>query len=115
MKVSLSLLFTFLAIGLYAAADEPSNNSEYFICTFNDNVTSSEIEELSLQGFRVIEKDSATTVLVVSTLISPAFSEPLKNKMERLVKVDAYGNRTSLNTQHTPNSPEFLKLLFSFI
>ncbi len=115
MKVSFSLLLAFLAVGFHAAANDPSSNNEYFICTFNEEVTSSEITELHQQGFQVILKDSSTTVMVISNLITPAFSTELKNKMERLIKVDEFGNKTNLTTHCTQSSPEFLKLLFSFI
>lgn len=116
MKSIFTLLFSVLAIGLYASTDEPSNTNEYFICTFNDDVTPSEISDLTEQGFKVIEQDSTTTVIVMTKAMTETFTPELKTKMQRIVKVDANGTRTRLNTHCTQSSnPDFFKLLFNFI
>ncbi len=116
MKSIFTLLFSVLAIGLYASADEPSNSNEYFICTFNNAITPSEISDLTEQGYKVIEKDSTTSVIVKTKAMTETFTPELKTKMQRIIKVDEFGNRTNLSTRCTQSSnPDFFKLLFNFI
>jgi hypothetical protein len=117
MKTVFSLLFGFLAIGFAAHADDPSNNNAYFICHFNSEITKSEIIELKQQGFEIVEKDSTATVLYVTTVKTSAFfTSEQKQKMDKLIKVDEYGNRVIVNTRESYEStPEFIKLFFNFI
>lgn len=117
MKTVFVLLTGFLLMGLNASAKGPNNNNAYFICHFNSGITSSEITELKQQGFEIVEKDSTSTVVYVTTFKPSAnFTAELKRKMDKLIKVDEYGNRITVNTKAKyDSSPEFIKLFFNFI
>lgn len=117
MKAIFSLLLGFVAIGFTTLADDPSSNNEYFICHFNSEITKSEIIELKQQGFEIVKKDSTETVVLVTIYRSNAcFTNDLKKKMDKLIKVDEFGNRVRVNTSRTEEStPEFIKLFFNFI
>ena len=96
MKTVFSLLYVLFGMVSFAIADNSSNNHEYFICHFNSEITTSEITELKQQGFQIVEKDSSATVVYVTTRTNSAyFSNELKRKMDKLIRVDEYGNRIS--------------------
>jgi hypothetical protein len=103
-----------LAIGFSLFAD-PSDNSTYFICNFNDTVTTLELNELKTQGFQVIKdkNTSSHVILVICELNEAIFSTELKNKMKELIMVDEFGNRTNLVEQKL--TPDLLNLFFNFI
>ena len=117
MKAIFSLLLGFVAFGINALASEPAKTTEYFICHFNEEVTKTELTALAHQGFKVMVKDSTTTVIYVTSKTPKAsFSIDLKNKMDKLIKVDQSGERYQLKTRiEDQNSPEFMKLFFNFI
>jgi hypothetical protein len=115
MKSSFALLFSLLAAS-FIYAEGSSNNSEYFICRFNETVTTSELNELKQQGFQVFEKDSTANVVYVKAKKSnPIFTEQLKEKMKELIMVDENGNKIYMVETVKEDSPEFLKLFFNFI
>ena len=115
MKLSLTLLLGIILFSLAAWAG-PSSNSEYFICHFSDTITQSEINELSKQGFQVVEETENHRVIYVKAKPSAYFSTVLKSKMEKIVQVDQHGNHTIiLEEEIIDESPDFLRLFFNFI
>ncbi len=115
MKSLFTLLISLLASSITFASG-PSNSSAYFICHFNETVTSSELNELKQQGFQVFEKDSTSNVVYVKAKKSNSmFSEQLKDKMKELIMVDQNGNKIYMVETVREDSPEFLKLFFNFI
>ena len=115
MKSSFALLLSLLASS-FLFAEGTSDNSEYFICHFNETVTSSELNELKQQGFQVFEKDTTAHVVYVKAKKSnPIFTEQLKGKMKELIMVDQNGNKIYMVETVSEDSPEFLKLFFNFI
>ena len=116
MKSSIAFLVGFIVIGLSAALAGPSDNSEYFICHFNAEVTDSELDELKEQGFQIYESDSSSNVVIVKARMSQAiFTVHLKDKMKELIMVDKDGNKQYILKDLNTTSPDFLKLFFNFI
>lgn len=116
MKSSFALLVGFVLFGLSVALAGPNGDTKYFICHFNSEVTSCEINELKEQGFQVYQKKDETNVVIVKARWNQAiFSNDLKDKMKELIMVDKDGNQVYIFKNIPNDSPDFLKLFFNFI
>jgi hypothetical protein len=116
MKSSFALLVGFVLFGLSVTLAGPNGETKYFICHFNSEITSLEINELKDQGFQIYEKKDETNVVIVKPRWNQAiFSTTLKDKMKELIMVDQDGNKVYILKNIPNDSPDFLKLFFNFI
>lgn len=119
MKTVFTLLISIFALGAIATAkgDRPINN-EYIICTFNDNVTSTEISELQKTGVSIIKVSEANQkVVYIEKCQQIALSPLLESKISSITLVNTNGQQIPLAPKATSKSspPCFVNMFFNFL
>lgn len=111
---SIITILTSIAIFLTSFTSHAKESSEYFICEFNDSISTTDIQRLKTEGFQIVETDNQRKVIYVKSKNHANFSSHLEARMREVIKVDKNGEKTYV-IEAKSASPEFVKIFFNFI
>lgn len=118
MKTTFTLIIGFMLISGLTFAKGRLTINEYVICTFNKEVTSTEINQLENTGLNVIKvSENNQKVVYIESCKRIALSPVLQSKISSLTLINKDGQEIPLrhadNTSST--APNFFSMFFNFL